>query len=292
MTAQIAEALGLAAPPGALVSDVDRRRAGRQGRAEAGRRRARHERRADRACRGARLPAGDAGIGSDGRASTCWPGRAQDGRASRRRARRSRRSASATSSIGGRSPFAGAKVADLSPRLAQRLGLAQRDQGRRDRRHRAATRRPPASASAAATSCARCNGEEIDSAETARSRSPRRIRAAGASPSSATAGCSDQVLALADGQPLRGGRARGEPQPARPLADRLRPTTLAEVVGQEHLTGAGRRADAHAPLRLARLDDLLGAARHRQDDGRAAARRRDRSRTSSRFRRSSPASPT
>jgi putative ATPase len=28
-----------------------------------------------------------------------------------------------------------------------------------------------------------------------------------------------------------------EPQPGRPLADRLRPTTLGEVVGQEHLTG-------------------------------------------------------
>ena len=32
--------------------------------------------------------------------------------------------------------------------------------------------------------------------------------------------------------------------PGRPLADRLRPKNLGEVVGQEHLTGAGRRADA------------------------------------------------
>ena len=70
----------------------------------------------------------------------------------------------------------------------------------------------------------------------------------------------------------------GEPGKAltgAPLADRLRPKSLAEVVGQEHLTGRGRRADAADPLGLARFDDLLGTARHRQDDGGAAACRRD-----------------
>jgi hypothetical protein len=58
----------------------------------------------------------------------------------------------------------------------------------------------------------------------------------------------------------------------RPLADKLRPDQLADVVG------------------LARLDDLLGAAGHRQDDGRAADRRFAPT-SSSRSRRSIPASP-
>ena len=61
-----------------------------------------------------------------------------------------------------------------------------------------------------------------------------------------------------------------------PLAARLRPRTIDDVVGQEHLVGPGR------PLRrLVEQDrlssvDLLGAAGHRQDDAGAGRRRHDR----------------
>ena len=51
---------------------------------------------------------------------------------------------------------------------------------------------------------------------------------------------------------------------------------LDEVVGQEHLTGAGRRDRPDGRGGQARLDDPVGAARHRQDHDRAAARRRGR----------------
>ena len=61
VTPQIAESLGMARPIGALVASVVDGRAGGQGRPEARRRRAGAQRRADRACRCARLPAGDAG---------------------------------------------------------------------------------------------------------------------------------------------------------------------------------------------------------------------------------------
>ncbi len=61
----------------------------------------------------------------------------------------------------------------------------------------------------------------------------------------------------------------------RPLADRLRPQTLDEYVGQSHLLGRRRAAAARARVRPAAFDDPLGAARHRQDDagppGRQAA---------------------
>ena len=70
-----------------------------------------------------------------------------------------------------------------------------------------------------------------------------------------------------------------KPSPSRrPLADRLRPSTLVGSGRPGASDRPGRRADAHDPLGLARLDDLLGAARHRQDHGGAAARRRDRTR--------------
>ena len=57
----------------------------------------------------------------------------------------------------------------------------------------------------------------------------------------------------------------------RPLADRLRPQRLAEVVGQDHLLGPDGALTRMLGDALARLDDLLGPARHRQDHGRAAA---------------------
>ena len=58
-----------------------------------------------------------------------------------------------------------------------------------------------------------------------------------------------------------------------PLAARLRPRTIDDVVGQDHLVGPGR------PLRrLVEQDrltqrDLLGSARHRQDHAGAGGRR-------------------
>jgi hypothetical protein len=61
------------------------------------------------------------------------------------------------------------------------------------------------------------------------------------------------------------------PQQPSPLADRLRPQTLSEVVGQDHLLGPkgpiGRMAEAKAAV----VDDPLGPARHRQDHHRAPA---------------------
>ena len=60
------------------------------------------------------------------------------------------------------------------------------------------------------------------------------------------------------------------PGPGRsPLAERMRPRTLDEVVGQEALLGAGRAAARGDRARRPAVADLLGPARHRQDDARA-----------------------
>ena len=74
----------------------------------------------------------------------------------------------------------------------------------------------------------------------------------------------------------------------RPLADRMRPRTLDDLVGQAHLFGPGK------PLRVAveagprPLDDLLGAARHREDDPWDGWSPPTRTRASSRSRRCCP----
>ena len=72
-----------------------------------------------------------------------------------------------------------------------------------------------------------------------------------------------------------GAAARGRtavPASAQPLAARMRPVKLDEFVGQEHLLergiGAARRARGGPPA----FDGPLRAARHRQDDARAADR--------------------
>ena len=67
-----------------------------------------------------------------------------------------------------------------------------------------------------------------------------------------------------------------------PLAARLRPRTLDDVVGQEHLVGPGK--PLRTPGRAGPADerDLLGTARHRQDDAGAGRRRHARSARSSR----------
>ena len=62
-------------------------------------------------------------------------------------------------------------------------------------------------------------------------------------------------------------RRRPTPRRPGPLADRMRPRTLDEVVGQEHLIGPGKVL-ARARGRRAPLDDPLGPARHRQDHAR------------------------
>ena len=69
-----------------------------------------------------------------------------------------------------------------------------------------------------------------------------------------------------------------EKEAPRPLADRLRPRKLAEVVGQDHLVGAGGHADAHAQERAPAEHDPVGSAGHRQDHGGAAAGGRDQAR--------------
>ena len=78
----------------------------------------------------------------------------------------------------------------------------------------------------------------------------------------------------------------------RPLADRLRPKSLDEVAGQEHLLGAGRHTAADAGEGRPALDHLLGTARHRQDHRRAADGRTAPSCISSSFPRSIPACKT
>ena len=63
----------------------------------------------------------------------------------------------------------------------------------------------------------------------------------------------------------------------RPLADRMRPRTLDEFVGQEQVLGAGQAAAPGARTRPAAFADPLGPAGHRQDHAGAphrAARRR------------------
>ena len=77
-----------------------------------------------------------------------------------------------------------------------------------------------------------------------------------------------------------------------PLADRLRPQALDEVVGQEHLTGPDGAIGRMVAAGKLVVDDPVGAARDRQDQHRATARRRGRPALRRRSRRSSPASPT
>ena len=58
-----------------------------------------------------------------------------------------------------------------------------------------------------------------------------------------------------------------------PLAARMRPQTLAEFVGQEHLIGERGALRRHDRARPPRLDGAVGSAGVGQDDARAAARR-------------------
>ena len=61
----------------------------------------------------------------------------------------------------------------------------------------------------------------------------------------------------------------------RPLADRLRPTALGEVLGQDHLVGPEGTLTRLLRSRSRALDHPLGTAGRGQDDGGAPAGRRD-----------------
>ena len=50
-----------------------------------------------------------------------------------------------------------------------------------------------------------------------------------------------------------------------PLAERMRPRTLDEFSGQEHLIGHGKPLRVQIERDEAALDDLLGATRRRQN---------------------------
>ena len=145
--------------------------------------------------------------------------------------------------IRGRSPFLGATVANLSPALADELRLDPQSEGvvitdvadgstaqsvgfqqGRHRRSRSTTRRSPS--------------PPISSA------SPDGSIGNGASPSSAAASRSSVMFSRMSSAPRKRARrvlfaAAGlERDAPRPLADKLRPDQLADVVGQDHLLGA------------------------------------------------------
>ena len=128
VTAQIAEALGMAKPAGALVSDVIAGGPAAKAGLKPGD--------VVLALNGAPIEHVDAlgyrlatqAIGSAVRFDVLSQG--EDKTVLEITPARAPEGASATEvSIGGRSPFAGAKVADLSPRLAQRLGLRSETKG-------------------------------------------------------------------------------------------------------------------------------------------------------------------
>ena len=60
-----------------------------------------------------------------------------------------------------------------------------------------------------------------------------------------------------------------------PLADRMRPLTLADLVGQKHVLGPAVAPDPGDHHRSRALDDPLGPSGERQDDARARHRRGD-----------------
>ena len=254
-----------------------RRRAGRQGRPQARRRRAgastarrsSMSRRSATGWRRRRSAAGELRHAEPGRRAR----RSRDARRARRRARTRRRlrSADAARSPAPRSPIFRRGWPSGSACDARSKGVA-------DGRHRRATRRPPASASSRATSCARSTARRSTPPKKLQARrADAAVRAGGASPverdGQADRGRVPQLL-MADLFERR--------RPERPRTAAAGRSAAAGDAGGGRRPGAsdrrGRRADAHDPLGLARLDDLLGTARHRQDDRSAAAGRRDRAR--------------
>ncbi len=177
--------------------------------------------------------------------------------------------------IDGDSPLAGLKVVNLSPAVADELGYSGDPSG--------VIVDDVADGSPAAYAgfqrgdvIADVNGTNIDSTKTLRG-----------------CGAGADAVVVAHRQARRPGDPPADPRlgeamaslfeaagldktAPRPLADRLRPEKLCEVVGQDHLLGRRGRAHPHAQIRLARLARLLGAAGHRQDHRRPSAGARDR----------------
>ena len=85
----------------------------------------------------------------------------------------------------------------------------------------------------------------------------------------------DDSLSLFDRDPRAQAplRRAATPPAHAPLAERMRPRDLDEVVGQDALVGAGGPLRALAEAGEPALADPLGPARLREDDARAAARR-------------------
>ena len=155
--------------------------------------------------------------------------------------------------IDGNNPFNGATVLNLSPRVARELGLPQ------DRTGVIVSDIAPGSIAQRfglrpKDIVLSVNGQKVSSTRGSRICSTG-TGPAGASASTATARssrrrCADMADLFGDAPPERtrqelsrdvagGGPAPRADDRSRPLADRLRPTSLAEVVGQEHLTGEG-----------------------------------------------------
>ena len=66
---------------------------------------------------------------------------------------------------------------------------------------------------------------------------------------------------------------RRTPAAGTPLAERMRPRTLDEVVGQDEILAPGQAAARGHRARPAAVDHPLGSAGHRQDHARADHRR-------------------
>ena len=191
----------------------------------------------------------------------------------------------------------GVKVANISPALAEELRLDASAEGvviARDRRRlaRAESRLPARRRDR--------GGQQREDRAHARSRPHRQgVRTAplGASRSCAAASTISRAVRRMS---TRAETRATEPVRSRGPRARRAASARRQAAADEACRGgragpsarARRRAHPHAGDALARLADVLGAARHRQDHGGAAAGATRPSCISSRFPRCSPASPT
>ena len=174
----------------------------------------------------------------------------------------------------GSQPLAGATVANLSPAVAEELGLERAYSG-----VVIVAVRPRSPAQRIGLQ----PGDRILSGQRRGSVVDLRLAQAAQPPqrssgrSSSAAAISNSASSWAAEEMKKQGAERKEPSLFRslapqPLADRLRPQRLEDVVGQDHLLGAGRPDRPHGGVGPAHLDDPVGAAGLRQDDDRAPAR--------------------
>ncbi len=195
-----------------------------------------------------------------------------------------------------RSPFLGATVANLSPALADELRLDPQTEG---------VVITAVADGSAAQSIGFQKGDivvSVNNQKIAKSADLERVASAGSRQWRVTimrGGQQISVMFSADElarpntkAPSLFAAAGLDRDAPRPLADKLRPRQARRRGRPGSSARARRRAHAHAGDALARLADLLGAAGHRQDHGGAAAGATRPNFISSRFRRSSPASPT